>query len=360
MPVRPEDSSKDSKNTETKSSADNSSPLYQEFFQSLAYSAIQKPYDGITQAVNYCGGDLSQRNLVNAPEAAEMGSAKWIAQQAGAGAATFGEVMLLHRGMRFAGNLIGAQTASSLAITESAMTGRVTAGSLATAGALYEGLVTKSGNNFFGDRLENAALAGSSLYLMGKTQIGLQNLNGVKTLAAHMPEGISGTLGRQMINGASGFLAGAAGGAFSAEAGSFIKQGKFASTSELAEKTFSSAFMGGLLGAVTKPAFENVISSRPTGALPGMHLEQLPGRPNPTSFKADPDVSMLVPRHVAKNDTVSDAASIIAAFRLRTAKLPAELTPAQRVALEPVPDVRPVSSSSGLTRKIDDQHIPGS
>lgn len=355
MPLRPEDSAKDNTRIEP-SAAENSTPLHQEFLQSLAYTAVQRPYDGISQAVNYFGGDLAKRNFVEAPSAADVGSAKWIAQQAGAGVATIAEVMLLHRGLRFGAAALGAHTASSLAITESAVTGRVTAGSLATAGALYEGLVTKSGSNFYGDRLENAAVAGSSLYLMGKTQLGLQNLNSVRNLAAHMPEGISGTLGRQMMNGASGFLAGAAGGAFGAESSSLFKHGKLASTSELAEKTISSAFMGGLFGAVTKPAFEN-ISGRRTGAMPGTPIEQMPGRSSP-NFKPDPDVSLLVPRTGA-SDVMTDAASMVAAFRLRTSKLPAEINSAQRIALEPVPDVRTITPAGNLQKKLVDQHIPG-
>lgn len=355
MPLRPEDSAKDTTRTDA-SESENSTPLHQEFLQSLAYTAVQRPYDGISQAVNYFGGDLAKRNFVEAPSAAEVGSARWIAQQAGAGVATIGEVMLLHRGMRFATAGLGAHTASSLAITESAVTGRVTAGSLAAASAIYEGLVTKSGSNFFGDRLENAALAGSTMYIMGKTQIGLQNLNGVRTLAAHMPEGISGTLGRQMLSGASGFLAGAAGGAFGAESSSLLNHGKLASTSELAEKTFSSALMGGLFGAATKPAFEN-FSGRKTGALPGTPIEQMPVRSSP-NVRPDPDVSLLVPRSGASNVT-TDAASMVAAFRLRTSKLPAEINSAQRIALEPVPDVRTITPAGNLQKKLVDQHIPG-
>lgn len=298
MPLRPEqDTPKDSKAELT--AVDSSSPLLQEFWQSLNYTAIQQPYDGISQAVNHFGGNIAKRNLVDAPDVAEVGSSHWIAQQAGSGVAKLGGVLLLHRGMSFAGAAIGARTASSVALGDSLATGRVTVGSLATAGGLYEGLVTKSGENFWSDRLGAAGIGGTSMYIMGKTQLGIQGLGGVKNIAGHMPEGLSGTVGRQLMNGASGFLAGAAGGAFSAEASSLFKHGKLASTSELAEKTFSSAVMGGLFGTITRNAAENVVSPQRTGALPSLHLERLPSSTTATSInrpsELGPDFSRLLP-----------------------------------------------------------------
>ena len=358
MPLRPEqDSAKDSKAEVTGS--DSSAPLLQEFWQSLKYTAIQQPYDGISQAVNHFGGNIAKRNLVDAPDVAEVGSSQWLAQQAGSGVAKLGGVLLMHRGMSFAGAAIGARTASTVALGESIATGRVTVGSLATAGGLYEGLVTKSGENFWTDRLGNAGIGGTSMYIMGKTQLGIQGLSGVKSMAAHLPEGLSGTVGRQLINGASGFLSGAAGGAFSAEAGSLFRHGKLASSSELAEKTFSSAVMGGLFGTITRPAVENVVTPQRTGALPSLHVEQIPMRTGPAISKPaelGPDVSLLVPSAIVK----AQSPSLLEGLKLRSTEVVPELGTATRTAaVEPLPTYNPKPVSNDLPHKVGDLRTPG-
>lgn len=358
MPLRPEqDSGKDSK-AEVKGS-DSSAHLLQEFWQSLKYTAIQQPYDGISQAVNHFGGNIAKRNLVDAPDIAEVGSSQWLAQQAGSGVAKLGGVLLMHRGMSFAGAAIGARTASTVTLGESIATGRVTVGSLATAGGLYEGLVTKSGENFWTDRLGNAGIGGTSMYIMGKTQLGIQGLSGVKSMAAHLPEGLSGTVGRQLINGASGFLSGAAGGAFSAETSSLFKHGKLASSSELAEKTFSSAVMGGLFGTITRPSVENVVSPQRTGALPSVHVEQIPMRTGPAISKPSelgPDVSLLVPSTVVK----PQSPSLLDGLKLRNTEVVPELgTATKPVAIEPLPVYNPKPVSNDLPQKVTDLRTPG-
>lgn len=356
MPLRPEqDNAKDSKAEVT--GADSSAPLLQEFWQSLKYTAIQQPYDGISQAVNHFGGNIAKRNLVDAPDSAEVGSSQWIAQQAGSGVAKLGGVLLMHRGMSFAGAAIGAR-ASTVALGESLATGRVTAGSLATAGGLYEGLVTKSGENFWTDRLGNAGIGGTSIYIMAKTQIGLQGLNSVKTMASHLPEGLSGTVGRQLMSGASGFLAGAAGGAFSAETSSLFKHGKLASSSELAEKTFSSAVMGGLFGTITRPAVESVVSPQRTGALPSL-LERIPVRSGPAISKPvelGPDISLLAPSTVVK----AHSPSLLDGIKLRNPEVVPELgTTVKPVAVEPLPIFKPKPASTDLPHKVTDLRPPG-
>ncbi len=354
MPLRPEQENAQDTKAEA-AAADSSAPLLQEFWQSLKYTAIQQPYDGISQAVNHFGGNIAKRNLVDAPDVAEVGSSQWIAQQAGSGVAKLGGVLLMHRGMSFAGAAIGAR-ASTVALGESLATGRVTVGSLATAGGLYEGLVTKSGENFWTDRLGSAGIGGTSMYIMGKTQLGIQGLSSIKSMASHLPEGLSGTVGRQLMNGASGFLAGAAGGAFSAETSSLFKHGKLASTSELAEKTFTSAVMGGVFGTVTKPSVENVVSPRRTGALPSLHLEQLPVRGGPAASKAElgPDVSLLVPSTAVK----AHSPSLLDGLKLRTAEVPGVGT-VPKVAIDPLPIFKPKPISKDSPHKVTDLHTPG-
>ncbi len=364
MPVSPEQNNAKNSKVEvdsTTAAAENNSPLLQEFWQSLKYTAIQQPLDGISQAVNHFGGNIAKHNLVDAPDVAEVGSSQWIAQQAGAGVAKLGGVLLLHRGMSFAGAAIGAR-ATTVALGESVATGRVTVGSLATAGGLYEGLVTKSGENFWTDRLTNAGIGGSSMYLMGKTQLGFQGLSGVKSLAAQLPEGLSGSVGRQLINGAGGFLSGAAGGAFSAEASSLLKHGKLAGTSELAEKTFSSAVMGGVFGTVTKPSFENVASTHRTGALPNLSIDRVPLRPEPAMSKGlelGPDVSLLMPGNVAKGHSPNLGEILKSRSTEPSLGLGNSGNMSRPVPLEPIPSANAKTASNDLPQKLADQHTPG-
>ena len=362
MPLRPEEeNAKDSKaEASIHASAENNSPLLQEFWQSFKYSTIQQPYDGISQAINHFGGNIAKRNLVDAPDAADVGSSQWIAQQAGSGVARLGGVLLLHRGMSLTGAALGARTASTVALGESVATGRVTVGSLATAGGLYEGLVSKSGENFWTDRLTNAGIGGTSMYIMGKTQLGIQGLSSVKSMASHLPEGLSGSIGRHMLTGASGFFAGAAGGAFSAEASSLFKHGRLATTSELAEKTLSSAVMGGVLGSVSKPSFDNVASNQRSGALPSLYIEQLPVRTSPRVDKTSelgPDASLLVPSTAVK----SHGSSLLDTLKLRgrAAEVPEAASPSQPIAIGELPMVRSKVPGNDLPQKLTDQHTPG-
>ena len=53
MPLRPEEeNARDSKaEAAIHASAENNSPLLQEFWQSFKYSTIQQPYDGISQEI---------------------------------------------------------------------------------------------------------------------------------------------------------------------------------------------------------------------------------------------------------------------------------------------------------------------
>ena len=245
--------------------------LFEDFYQSMAYTTVQRPYDGVSQLVNHLGGNMKPKQLVEAPEAADVGSANWMAQQAGSGVAALAAILALHRGIGTISSSLG-RTAGSVALTESALTGKVTAKSLAASGALYEGLTsTSSENNFWKDRAVDAGIGGLSMYAMARTQIGLQNVTGVSRIA---PETLSGLIGRQLGNSGIGVFSGAAGGALSAEGSSLLKHGKLASPGELAERTISGAFLGGTLSLATRPGAEPV-SNRFTGYSKPTVLESL-------------------------------------------------------------------------------------
>lgn len=239
------------------------SSLLQEFWQSFKYSTVQQPYNGISQAVNYFGGNMPERKLVEAPQQRDFGSTEWMAQTAGGGISKLAGIMLLHKGISSVPGL-GAG-ARSLTMTESTAMGRMSLGSLSVAGGLYEGLVTTSGDNFWRDRLTNAGIGSLAMYTMGRTQIGLQNLTG---LAKYAPETMTGILGRQLGNSATGVLAGSASGFVTAEGSSFLKTSKPASGQALTETMLTNAVLGGAFGLTTKPSMRaGEYNSRRAGSM---------------------------------------------------------------------------------------------
>ncbi len=114
-------------------SAGEPSSLMQEFWQSFKYSTVQQPYNGISQAVNYFGGNMPERKLVEAPQPRDFGSSEWMAQTAGGGISKLAGIMLLHKGISSVPGL-GAG-ARSLTMTESTAMGRMSLGSLSVAGS---------------------------------------------------------------------------------------------------------------------------------------------------------------------------------------------------------------------------------
>ncbi len=258
-------------NTQATGQPEENSSLLHEFWQSLKYTTVQQPYDGVTQAINYFGGNIAPRTLVEAPQAAKFGSPEWIAQQAGSGVSKIAGIMVLHRGISLGAAALMTRTASSLTLAESAVTGKVSLASLSASGGLYEGIVNKSAeNSFWRDRFANTAVGSLTMYAMGKTQIGLQSATGLGRMA---PEGFTGIAGRQLANSVTGFISGATGGAVGVEVGALLKHGKLASSQELGEAMLTSGVGGATFGLVTKPF--TGINGRKTGALKSVELEMV-------------------------------------------------------------------------------------
>ncbi len=244
MSEAPEDSAK------AAASAAQSS-LFSEFMQSMKYSAVQRPYDGLNQFGGHIFGyEPAARELVKAPAPAESGSAAWYAQQAGAGVATFGEVLVLHRGLR---SLSPGLKGSSLALGETALTGRMTAESLALSSGIYEGFTTVSReNNFYRDRLGTAFSSAASVYAFGKL-----HSEGGKLLASE-----KGALGLaqsypRLASAATGFGAGGAAAFIGVESRARTLEGRWASMDEVKNGVAAGSLLGMAFGAGFKPVSPN-------------------------------------------------------------------------------------------------------
>jgi hypothetical protein len=232
------------------------SSLFGEFMQSMKYSAVQRPYDGLNQLGGHIFGyEPTARELVKAPTPAESGSAAWYAQQAGAGLATFGEVLVLHRGLR---SLAPGVKGSSLALGETALTGRMTAESLALSAGLYEGFTTVSReNNFYRDRLGTAFSSAASVYAFGKL-----HSEGGKLLASE-----KGALGfvqsyPRLAGAATGFGAGGAASFIGVEGRTRTLEGRWASMDEVKNGVAAGSLLGMAFGAGFKP-----VSANPRGMM---------------------------------------------------------------------------------------------
>lgn len=330
-------------------SAGEPSSLMQEFWQSFKYSTVQQPYNGISQAVNYFGGNMPERKLVEAPQPRDFGSSEWMAQTAGGGISKLAGIMLLHKGISSVPGL-GAG-ARSLTMTESTAMGRMSLGSLSVAGGLYEGLVTTSGDNFWRDRLTNAGIGSLAMYTMGRTQMGLQNLTG---LAKYAPETMTGILGRQLGNSATGVLAGSASGFVTAEGSSFLKTSKPASGQALTETMLTNAVLGGAFGLTTRPTLkQGELYTRRTGA-----LEAVPEN-TPVARSVQPNAESGMPQFakLAGEGTVVPQKPM----KLTSVGLDELLKPPRidsRIKTTPLPPAEPPVQSTKLSPDLPPGNIP--
>lgn len=252
-----------------KDKKDASSSLFDEFYGALKYTAVQKTYDGVAQAVNHLGGDMAPRQLVKAPDQKELYSKEWMAQTAGAGLATIAGVMAVHKGLSSLGKATGVATGSARTFGE-VVVGRTTARSLALSGAVYEGLTAQSrdDNSFWKDRLINSGVAGASIYAAARLHSGMSDM--ARLSQPIFGKSAASMIERQLSHGGIGFVAGAAGGAISAEGHSILGKGQLASARDLSTQCLTGGIMGGAFGLIGRPVDNNAVFTRKTGQLPGL------------------------------------------------------------------------------------------
>jgi hypothetical protein len=145
-----------------------------DFLCSLVYNGVQVPIDGVAQLVNRAAGTkLVDINLMDAPEPAEVGSARWQAIHLGAILGTLPTVAVVHKTVGLAlGDAAGAGLGKK--VLHAGMTG-----------AVWRGVLEPVANdeNFWQNRTKNAAYAGA--FLSGFA-LGAHAMNKV---APHMAEG---------------------------------------------------------------------------------------------------------------------------------------------------------------------------
>lgn len=208
--------------------------VWSDFLQSAGYFGVQMPYDGVQQIANSVGIGLPNAELVAAPKHADLGSANWFAQQAGAGLGMIPTFMVTHGGVK---SVLKAGSATQLAVS----------------GGLYSGVFvpTQSESNLLTDRLANAATGAASFYAMGKVGSMLSPTMSM-TASDGLASAIRHNVAQRLQGGAIGLASGAAGGFVNAESNSLLKTGKLASGTEVGEAVATYAVMGFGVGALSR------------------------------------------------------------------------------------------------------------
>lgn len=223
--------------------------VFAEIWQSAKYSLVQESYDGITQIGRQLGADIKQRNLVEKPAAPNSTSEKF-AQDIGSG---IGKVPVL-AGMYAMTRLGMGSRAATMSLVPSA---EASIARFSVAGALSSGLaVPSAGENLLKERGIQAASGAFSLYTFGKMQSKLNQSAGL--LESRLPSSALSNLAYRAKLGASGTLAGAAGGFVGAETQAVLSELRPANIEELSRSITASAAMGGTFNFLKAPEIRPV------------------------------------------------------------------------------------------------------
>ena len=227
------------------SSTDSSSGLVKEFVQSAGYSAIQQPIEAFGQVIDSAGmTNLAKVELIQAPQSAEFGSAKWHAQTLGGATGALVPLLIAARASKsilrtntpyadLAKGFVNQRAAFGLSVKEAALTGFI-ADSVFRPSAENASLV--------GDRLVNGAIGGATFSAMTATSLGMVGLSKTGSLRGTL-------LGRGLANPiVSGAASGVPGGVVSAELDAIAHHGRDATLSELGESIYSTSLIGAGFG----------------------------------------------------------------------------------------------------------------
>jgi hypothetical protein len=248
--IRPEQSSPGSERTSEHPHADKSLPLSlldlgENFLRSAAYSGIQSPLSGLAQVVDHTAGTnlASHLQLIDAPEQAKFGSAKWHSEQLGSAIGLAVPFFFLNKGtdcLLGAHGVEEAGTLSSMKLSNSIASATIS-------GAVYGGMLTPTrpgSDHFWLDRLKNAAVDGVTFGTMTAINPFVGGLG-------HFPL-FNGTRLQPFLEGqmVSGALSGVAGGLVSSELGSVFSGKGLASPHDMLTSMYGFGFVGGTLGAM--------------------------------------------------------------------------------------------------------------
>lgn len=234
-----------------------------DFIRSAAYSGVQSPIDGGCQFINHAVqmDIVTAPKLIAAPDECEFGSARWHAQQIGAGVGMAGDLWALSKvpGIKKAfSGLPGAATAASIDCAVAESMGTKIAGAAlrgAVAGAVYEGVfrpvdvaadtpVGQTEAVFWQQRMINATAGGITFGTIAAANTAHRAWAGVEGSAARVATRAPAL--RVLEHGLTGaVLSGAAGGFVNAETMALLNEHRLATTKEVGSTVYTFAVVGG-------------------------------------------------------------------------------------------------------------------
>lgn len=218
--------------------------VFAEIWQSAKYSFVQETYDGISQIGRQLGADIKQRNLVE-KQLAPTSTSEKLAQDVGSG---IGKIPVI-AGMYAMTRLGMGSRAASMALVPSS---EASIARLSVAGGLSTGLaIPSAGENLWKERGTQAAAGALSLYTFGKTQAKLSQSAGL--LEPGLQSSALSSLAYRAKLGASGSIAGAAGGFVGTETQSILSEHRLAGIEELSRNITASATMGSAFNLLRLP-----------------------------------------------------------------------------------------------------------
>lgn len=217
---------------------------------SALYTAVQEPISGITQIVDEVAGTklLPKVQFLDAPVAAQFGTADWHAQTVGSAVGMLLPFMLVGKGVKSAlgtsaesASLMSSRAAFGMSIKEAGLTGFA-----------YDALLRPTDPNHTGglggflmDRGAHGLVGAGTFMTLTGSALGLRSLGG--SAAAIERSALVPLLKNPIVNGV---LAGVPAGLVNAEGMSLVNNGKLASATELGQSVYGMSVIGGGFGAV--------------------------------------------------------------------------------------------------------------
>ena len=229
------------------------------FAESLAYSAVQSPLEGVAQLIDHTVGLPFQTHLavgvkdaiVSAPAPASFGTAEWHGQSFGAAAGVLPWFALSRAGLRGGLSLLGLgekllPVAAADGLTIKAV---VEGGATGAVASLLKPQDTDKDESFWAAKAGAGMRDFAAFATMTATQAVLSNKLGSL--------GIDSQITRRALNTASGALSGLP--ATFVDAGINLAQGRDQTLSDLGKSAYSYALIGGAFGAAARPVMADAL-----------------------------------------------------------------------------------------------------
>jgi hypothetical protein len=231
------------------------SSLMGEFGHSFAYQLVQAPVDAVAQMVDGKANGSAREavHFIDAPAAAQFGTADWVAQQSGQALGAILPILAIHSGVSAALES-NYSVKATLAMSEnlSVLSGKQQVASVGAkiaesglTGVVYSGVFTPTATdeqNLWQAKARNAAVGGLTFATLSGSSLGLKSL-GESTVASR--PALSSLLRSDL---ASGVMSGVPAGLVSANANSLLSGKGFAGATEQIQSVIGFSTIGGAMG----------------------------------------------------------------------------------------------------------------